>query len=434
MKSRQIASTILVLLLFVSTVFAEEKVYTLGDAYNSALGTNEQLKIAEESVIQSESVVDQAGTYLYPRLVGQAAYTRYTETLPPGGGSFIFQPTDQYNAALILTQPLYTGGRTFAALRTAKKMREASTSGLSAAKQDILIRVTEVYYGVLKAQKAIEISSRSLERMERHKQVTEREASTRKTKSNISALLRANTLVSRARINLLRSRDGLTVAKEKLNLIAHLPVDAVIIEPQPLASPGEELGSLKETAFKNRDDYATSKLSQSIAAENVTIVKGGHYPQVFAEAGVSYLDSEPATFADSTSYYGGLRLQIPIFEGGMQKAEVSEARSKKRQAELSTEFLRRSIESEVHEAYVNLQTITAVLSTARLQRGYAKDNYDAVEGLFAEGLAPSLSIIDAEQAFIYAERELVNAIYDRQVAILRLKKSVGMLGKNIEKP
>jgi outer membrane protein len=430
MKSIQAVLAALLLLLFASMASGAEKVYTLEDAYNSALGTSEHIKIAEESMVQSESRVDQAWTYLYPRLIGQAAYTKYTETLPPGGGSFIFQPTDQYSAALILTQPLYTGGRTLAALRTAKKMQEASASGLSSAKQDILIRVSVVYYSVLKAQKAIEISSSSLERMERHKKVTEREAATRKTKANVSALLRANTLVSRARIDLLRARDGLTVAKEKLYLIAYLPVDAIITEPPPLDMPEEGLDSLKETAFKNRDDYASSKLDQSIASEYVTIVKGGHYPQIFAEAGITYLDSQPATFADATSYYGGLRLQIPFFEGGLSKAEVSEARSKHRQAELSTDFLRRSIESDVHEAYVNLQTITSVLETAKLQRGYAKDNFEAVEGLFAEGLAPSLSIIDAEQALTYADRELVNATYDRQVAILVLEKVIGTFRKD----
>ena len=116
------------------------------------------------------------------------------------------------------------------------------------------------------------------------------------------------------------------------------------------------------------------------------------------------------------------------------KAEVSEARSKARQAELASDFLRKSIESDVNEAYVNLQTSTSVLETAKLQMGYAKDNFDAVEGLFAEGLTSSLSIIDAEQALMYAERELMNTTYDRQLAILRLKKSIGMLGKNIEKP
>lgn len=410
-----------------AVVAAEDRVYTLADAYHAALGTNEFVKIAEEGVLQSDSRLDQAWSYIYPRLVGQAAYTKYNDTLPPGGGSFIFQPNEQFWAGLILTQPLYTGGRTLAALRTAEKMQTASKSSLSVAKQEILIKVAEAYYGVLKAQKSIELSRGSLERMERHKQVTEREASTRKTKANTSALLRANTLVSQARINLVRSENGLRVSREKLKLLTKLPVDALLTDPQAQEQPAEGLDRLKEAALKNRDDYAGAKLNQSIAAEYVTIVKGGHYPQLYAEAGLTYQDSRPATLMDATTYYGGLRLQIPIFEGGLMKAEVSDARSKERQAKLSTESLRQSIESEVHESYVNLQTVTSVLETAKLQMGYARDNFVAVEGMFDEGLVTSLSLIDAEQALSSSERELADATYDQQVAILQLKKSIGML-------
>ena len=105
----------------------------------------------------------------------------------------------------------------------------------------------------------------------------------------------------------------------------------------------------------NRDDYANSRLNRTIAEESVTIVQGGHYPQLSAEAGATYQHSVPDIFSDATVYYAGLRLQVPIFEGGLMKAEVSEARSKVRQAELASDLLRKSIESDVHEAYVNCQ-------------------------------------------------------------------------------
>jgi outer membrane protein len=182
-------------------------------------------------------------------------------------------------------------------------------------------------------------------------------------------------------------------------------------------------------ALATREDFAVSKIDKGIAEEYVEIVRGGHYPQFYAVAGIQYQDSQPAVFTDATSYYGGLRLEIPIFEGGLMKAEVSEARSKVRQAELSSDFLRQTIESDVQEASVNLGTATSVLDTARLQLEYAKGNFDAIEGLFTEGLLASLSLIDAEQALTTAEREVMNTTYDRQVAILRLKKSIGTLGK-----
>ncbi len=426
---KQIIIVLFVGLMMAHSAFGGGTVYTLQDAYNAALSGNEIVKIAQEDVVQSESRVDQAGTYLYPRLIAQGAYTRFNETLPPDGGPFLFQPLEQYQASLVLTQPLYTGGRTLAALRTARKMREASSGGLSVARQDLMLNVATAYYGVIKAQKTVDISKRSLERMEHHKETTEREAATRKTKANQSALLRANSLVSQARISLVRAQDGLKIAQEKLNLLTGLPSDITIAEPQQLVPQTESLGELQKTALKNRDDYVTSRINRDIAEENVTIVRGGHYPQLSALAGAQYQESKPSIFTDATTYYAGLRLTVPIFEGGLMRAEVSEARSRVRQAELTSDFLRKSIEADVQEAYVNLQTVSSVLDTAKLEMEYAKGNYDAVESLFSEGLLASLSLIDAEQALTMAERELMNATYDRELAILRLKKSTGLLGK-----
>ncbi len=413
----------------VTTASAADKVYTIQDAYEAALKENETVKLSEESTLQAESRVDQAESYLYPRLFADGAYTRFNEVLPPTGGGFIFQPLDQMNASLVLTQPLYTGGRTLAALRAARTTREASRSDLSTTRQTIILSVAEAYYAVLKAQKLLEVSKNALVRMERHKQVTAREAATRRTKANISSLLRANTLVNQARITVVRAEDGLKIARQKLSLLTKLPEDLAVSEPMVLVVPEEKLDSMRETALKNRDDYASSQMNREVAKEFVTITAGAHYPQMFAEGGMTYQHSHPETGLDATVYYAGVRLQVPIFEGGLMKAEVAEARSKQRQAELSSALLKRQIESEVNEAYINYQTISSVFETARLQLEDARKNFDTVEGLFSEGLVSSLSLIDAEQALSLAENELVSATWDRQVAIVRIEKSLGLLGK-----
>lgn len=430
MRTMQGIVIIVCMLLLSSFSSAAEKVYTLQDAYAAALGTNEVVKIAEEGVVQAESRVDQARTYLFPRLTGQARYTWYNETLPPEGGDFIFQPLEQFQAGLVLTQPLYTGGRTFAAFRTAKNLSEASKKQLSTSQQDILLGVADAYFEVLKARKLVDVSRDSLSRMEEYKKVTERVASTRRSKANMSDLLRARTLVSQAGISVVTAEDRLKIARQRLNLLTRLPEDAAVTEPQPSAPPSYSLDRLKQTASENRDDYAGARLNQKVAEENITIVKGAHHPQVYAEGGLQYQDSRPTTGLDATVYYGGLRLQIPIFEGGLMKAEVSEARSKLRQAELSTELLRRNIETDVYEAYISLRTVTTVLESVKLQYADAKGNFDAVTSLFAEGLASSLAVIDSQQALFVAEREFVNATYDQQMAVLRLQRSIGLLGKN----
>lgn len=428
MRTVQSVSIIGLIVLLAAAAHAGDQIYTLQDAYEAAYKTYESIKIAEEGVLQADTVVDQALTYIYPRLTGDAGYKKYNEVLPPEGNT-IFQPKEEVTAGLKLSQPLYTGGRTLAAFRAAKTLREASRQDLSAAREDLMLQVAEAYYGVLKAQKLVVVSRDSVERMERNRKVTEREANIRRTKANASALLRANTLVSQAKIILLQSEDGLRIAKRKLSLLTGLPESAALIEPTPPAAPGEGYERLQEIAFTNREDYAKSRMNQNVAAENITIVRGAHYPQLYAEGGLRYKSADPKTLDEGTTYYGGLRLDVPIFEGGLMGYQVSEARSKLRQSELSTALLKRSIENEVYEASVNLQTITAVLAAVRQQYDDARSNFSAVESLFGEGLASTLQLIDAQQALLVTERVYVNAVYDQQVAVLRLQRVVGLLGK-----
>lgn len=422
---------IAILLVLQAPAFAEERVYTIEDAYASAFKSYETVRIAEEGVLQSESVVDQAWTYLYPRLNGDAAYTRYNEVLPPNAtAGQIFQPNDQITAGLRLVQPLYTGGRTLAALRSAEKLRDASKQDLSASREDLMLRVANAYYGVLKAQKLVEVSKDSLDRMERHRTVTEREASTRRNRANASALLRANTLVSQARVILLRTEDGLRFARRELNLLTGLPENAAFSEPPSTQPPAEEYEQLLDVALMNREDYIRAKLNSEVAAENITIVRGAHFPQIYAEGGLRYKNADPETIDNGTTYYGALKLEVPIFEGGLMRYEVAEAKSRLRQAELSTSLLQRSIEQQVYESHIDLLTTTTILTMLRQQYDDAKGNFRNTETLYSEGLASSLQLIDAQQALLLTEREYVTALYNQQVAILRLQRAIGVLGKN----
>ena len=409
--------------------YAETPLYTLQSAYDAALRSYETVRISEEGTVQADRRVDQAWSYLYPNVNGQGSYMRFNETLPKNGGSTIFQPLGQLQASVVLNQPIYTGGRALAALRSAKTAQESSRNELSTTKQSLLLSVSEAYYAVLRSQRIVEVSRGALERMERHRTVTEREARTRRSKANVSALLRANTLVDQARINLVLAENGLNVARKKLSLLTQLPEDAAVADPPVLQAPPDTLLTLQEQALKDRDDYASSQLAQKVELENVNITAGAYYPQVYATGGLQYQDSTPTTLMDATTYYGGIVLQIPIFEGGRMKAEVAEARSRQRQAELSTELMKRTIQNEVAEAYLNYQTLSTVLETTKTQFDYARRNFDTVEGLFSEGLLPSLSVIDAQQALFLAERELVTASIEQQLAVLRLQRSIGMLGK-----
>jgi outer membrane protein len=126
-----------------------------------------------------------------------------------------------------------------------------------------------------------------------------------------------------------------------------------------------------------------------------------------------------------------LSLNFPFFEGGLTRAQVNEARARERQSGLLYDDLKKSIGVEVQGAYLDLVTQKGILKYLEDQVVYARDNFNAVSKQFEFGLAQSLDIMDANTLLVTAERSLVQAVYDYQVAILRMKKATGTLLKTV---
>jgi len=132
---------------------------------------------------------------------------------------------------------------------------------------------------------------------------------------------------------------------------------------------------------------------------------------------------------DST--YGLLSLNFPFFEGGLRTADIREARARERQSTLAYEDFKKSVGIEVASAYLDLLTQKGTLKYLEDQVVYARDNFNAVSKQFEFGLAQSLDVMDANTLLVTAERNLSEAVYNYQVAILKMKKATGTLLKAV---
>jgi outer membrane protein len=131
------------------------------------------------------------------------------------------------------------------------------------------------------------------------------------------------------------------------------------------------------------------------------------------------------------STYGLLSLNFPFFEGGLRRAEVKEARAKERQSALIYEDYKKSIGIEVQSAYLDLVTQKGIIKFLEDQVVYARDNYNAVAKQFEFGLAQSLDVMDANTLLVTSERNLAEAGYNYQAAIIKMKKATGTFLKTI---
>jgi outer membrane protein len=169
-----------------------------------------------------------------------------------------------------------------------------------------------------------------------------------------------------------------------------------------------------------------------MAEEQVQFTKGAYWPTLSLTGVYAKSDQSPETPSlVKESTYGLVTLNFPFFEGGLRNAEVKEARAKERQSALIYEDYKKSIGVEVQFAYLDLVTQKGILKFLEDQLVYARDNYNAVAKQFEFGLSQSLDVMDANALLVTSERDLAAAVYNYQVAILRMKKATGTFLKTV---
>lgn len=441
MKINKVVLIVFFLLTYFPNLEAQEE-YSLNDLYKLALERAEKIKISEEDLYIAERGKDKAISVLLPRLSAFGNYTRYSESKISGSG-WTIQPDWSELWGLRLDQSLSLSGRELTAFNISKENIEKSRYDLYTVREDYLLSVSAAYYDVLRAKKAVEIVRANVDRLTKHRDA----ARTRLRVGEVTrtTLLRAEAELSGAQSEMVRTENNLKLAKAVLARLVGLSGDYELKDnPQTVGANGrsplqkvEELDfltidSLKQTALTERAELKAIGLQRKIAEEQVKYSQGTYWPSLSIEGVYLKRDEDPASpFFNKESVYGGLNLTFPFFEGGLRRAEVRESEAKLRQAELALEDLKKTVNIEVENAYLDFMTQKGVLKSLEDQLTFARDNYNAISKQFEFGLADSIDVMDANTLLVTAERQLTDARYNYQLAILRLERVTGTLLKTV---
>ncbi len=417
------------------SIAIEHPEYTLGDLYRIALERSEQIKMSEEDLFIAERGKDKALSSLLPRISTFGEYMRYSEKKlsTSSFGSFAIQPEMSSSWGFRLDQSLSLGGMEITSYKISKKGIESSKYDLYRMREDYLLNVSAAYYDVLKAMKALEIAEANVERLTKHRDA----AQTRLRVGEVTktALLRAEAELSGAQSEMVKAENSLNLAKAVLARVVGISggydIKEAVVSSQVVNST-ETIESLNQTALSERAELKSLELQRKIAEEQVKYAKGGYWPTLSIEGVYIRMDEDPSSpFFNKESIYGALKLNFPIFEGGLTRAEVREAEARHRQSELSYEDLKKTISIDVETAYLDMKTQTGILKSLEDQLTFASDNYNAISKQFEFGLANSIDVMDANTLLVTSEKQLTDARYNYQLSILKLKRATGMLLKTV---
>ncbi|HLF85555.1 MAG TPA: TolC family protein [Nitrospiria bacterium] len=406
----------------INDAWSEE--YDINDIYQLILKNNQKIMIADEDIKQAHLGKDKAMSDILPSLTADGDYTRRPDALSSPSGALVRSESER-SLQLTIKQPLYSGGKAKAGIRRAKDEIERTRYDHSIIIEDLFLDAANLYYEALKARRNVGIEEAEVKRLEEHR----RSAETRLRVGEVTRtiLLRAEAELSGAKADLIRVKNQLRQAKEDISLLAGIRGDFDIKEPKPLEAPIGTDDELIALAYQERRDLAREVISQKIAGEDILIARGGFFPQLSLEASYINRDQDPeGTFSISNERFAILKLTFPLFSGGSDLANLRGARSKLRQADLELLLLRDEIGVDVRKAYLDLGAISPLIDNLKDEVAFARENYTMVSRQFDFGLATNIDVLDANTTLLQAERELSNASYDRDIAVLRLKKVIGV--------
>ncbi|MCY4245650.1 MAG: TolC family outer membrane protein [Gammaproteobacteria bacterium] len=344
-----------------------------------------------------------------------------------GGGRTDF---DESRYSLDLTQPLYNAAN-FSRYRQAQLQARAADHNLDRARQDLIVRIADRYFGLLSAGDNLTLSRSEVAAID--SQLARARQRLAVGLDNRTAVFEAKARFELARVGEIRAANAVEDARRGLMELVDVPPE----DPVPLAEDAELAMPQPQSedewvalAAESNPDIRAVREQAAIAQREIKVRRGERHPNFDLRLSHSYTDSDggdPSSNPERRSS-ANLVMSVPIFRSGLARKRIAQATIQFQSAQAQVEVTRRSVERRVRAAFQDVtstiarvkalaEAVTASESALRARR----DEYDV-------GVSTSLEVLNAQRDLFTARRDHLRARYDYILALLNLKRLAGTLG------
>jgi outer membrane protein len=172
-----------------------------------------------------------------------------------------------------------------------------------------------------------------------------------------------------------------------------------------------------------RSDYKAVTKKRLIGEERVKIAEGKRFPDVFATGEYVAKAGNYTAFKENWNY--GVRFTIPLFDGGLIRAEVNKEKIATEKIKEEERALRLLINREVRDAHLNIANARERIEVTGKAIESSRENVRIELLKYDTGAGTSTDIIDAQTALLRSETDYYQALFDRETALAYLKKAIG---------
>ena len=434
---------IVIVLLLTALPVAAHSQLSLSEAVAIALEKNPMRKAAMADQHAAKAGVGMSRSFLLPHVMFGEGFTRGDDPVFVFGSKLRQQqftaadfslpalntppPINNWSTRLLTQWNLFDSGASWLNLARAKKLAEASGRQVERQDQELIARVVDAYYGVLLADRHVEVAEASLKASQAVLDLT-----SDKQKAGLvvdSDLLSAQVDRGERQQELIRAKNNAALARAQLNHELGVAFGTAYMLPQQLnerALPAVAIGELEQEAVEKRPDLRRLRLEQEAQQKGVSAAKAQFGPRLNAFIGWE-ADHRNFTSMGGNNVMGGVELQLDIFQGGAKAANLAMQKAYAEKIAALRTAAENGVKLEVQKAYLDWDANRQQLEVARASVEQAKESLRISQNRYEAGLVTITELLRAEEASRRAESDYWQAVSRVQTSYAAVELAAGIL-------
>jgi outer membrane protein TolC len=429
---------------------------SLASAVQEAIGSNLDLAAQDRAVAAGQQEVKGARSDLLPQIDVSALGRIIDEDRAEA--SFGSQAEQTVTGTASLSQVLYADPA-WANLSVQKNLQTARLEERESVKLDITLEAATTYLNVLRAKAAERIEKENLN-------LTRSNLELAKVRQSIgisgpAEVYRWESAIANSRQVVWQALSRRQQAERALNRLLARPLDELFLtedvrlEDPTLITSDERfreylnnpwaLGVLR--SFMVKEGLANSVelrgLDAAIAAQErllssanrsfwaPTAALSGEVTQLLAEGGAGTdsitIPGFPAGAgfpeADDTDWGVGLRVSLPLYEGGARFADRKRAIEELARLQIERQATRERIALAIETAVLKMQASGPSIDLSREARETSLKNLDLVTDSYSLGVVSVIDLIDAQTSALVSSQVAANAVYDFLIDLMEMQRA-----------
>ena len=331
-----------------------------------------------------------------------------------------------------INQPIFNWER-FMSYDQAKRQDAQADALLMQAQQMLILKVAEHYLLVLAAQDNLEFTRKEEKAVLEQKAIASAryKAKLGREADFLEAKARAVSVYA-DRIAAENSLDDAIEGIREISGAGSQNYSRLIDQFKLVSAQPDNLNTWVEKAIQGNIELQMQRYAVTVAQYEIKRLRAGHYPTLDLFARFNNEEKGGSLFGGSSEVDTteiGLRLNIPIYEGGGANSRVKEAAFNYNAALEMQHQQMRKVRREVRSTFQDLRT--SLTKVDSLQQAVEAQN--VVVNTKRKGyprLYTSREVLDSERDLYSAKRDLAKARYEYLLATLQLKATVGSLTEN----